>query len=251
MCTPTIILVHPDAFNFAGALASRFFLGFCEAAWQPGTTFLLSRWCKRSELAWRISIITSGSSLGYAFGALIASGVMGTMDKVFGFAGWRWLFLLEGGVTIIIAVFAISVTRLLRRAGSHEELALARKRVEEDACGSDHLDQAKYLSTLTQALTDWRIWSLSTALLCIYAADSFGNFLPTLSATMGYSPTISLLLCVPPWIFSTITAFIVASHSDSSGERFWHMCIPLLITGFVHCCSLSISARAWNHRRSP
>jgi hypothetical protein len=33
--------------------------------------------------------MTSGSTLSYAFGALIASGVMGTMDKVFGFAGWR------------------------------------------------------------------------------------------------------------------------------------------------------------------
>ncbi|KIJ08818.1 hypothetical protein PAXINDRAFT_172758 [Paxillus involutus ATCC 200175] len=202
--------------SFAGALTSRFFLGFCEAAWHPGAMFLLSRWYKRSELAWRISIITSGSTISYAFGALIASGVMETMDKVFGFAGWRWLFLLEGSVTIVIAVFAISVIPDYPSSSASwltpEELALARRRVEEDAYDSDHLDQAKYLSTLAQALTDWRMWWLSTALLCIYAADSYSNFFPTLSATMGYSPTISLLLCAPPWIISTITALIAASY---------------------------------------
>ncbi|KIJ05909.1 hypothetical protein PAXINDRAFT_121966 [Paxillus involutus ATCC 200175] len=234
--------------SFSGALTSRFFLGFCEAAWHPGSMFLLSRWYKRSELAWRIAIIMSGSTLSYAFGALIASGVMGTMDKVFGFAGWRWLFLLEGSVTIIIAVFAIFVIPDYPSSSASwltpKELALARRRVEEDACGSDHLDQAKYLSTLTQALTDWRVWWLSTALLCIFATDSFSNFFPTLSATMGYSPTISLLLCAPPWIISTITTLIVASHSDSSGERFWHISIPVLITiaGFVMAMSTMSTA---------
>ncbi|KAF9235585.1 major facilitator superfamily domain-containing protein, partial [Melanogaster broomeanus] len=59
-------------------------------------------------------------------------------------------------------------------------------------------------------------------------------FFPTLTATMGYSPTVSLLLCMPPWIFSTITTFVISWHSDVSGERFWHISIPLMIciTGF-------------------
>ncbi|KAF9229861.1 major facilitator superfamily domain-containing protein [Melanogaster broomeanus] len=30
--------------SFTQALTSRFFLGFCEAAWQPGVMFLLSKW---------------------------------------------------------------------------------------------------------------------------------------------------------------------------------------------------------------
>jgi MFS family permease len=75
--------------TFAGALISRFCLGLCEAAWHPGTMFLLSQWYKRSELAWRIAIVASGSTISYAFGALIASAVMKMADKVCGFAGWR------------------------------------------------------------------------------------------------------------------------------------------------------------------
>ncbi|KIJ70005.1 hypothetical protein HYDPIDRAFT_104679 [Hydnomerulius pinastri MD-312] len=44
---------------------------------------------KHSELGWRIAIITSGSTISYAFGAVVASGVMEVMDGIFGFAGWR------------------------------------------------------------------------------------------------------------------------------------------------------------------
>ncbi|KAG8936933.1 hypothetical protein FRC02_010023 [Tulasnella sp. 418] len=36
--------------NFVGALLTRFFLGFVEAAFFPGALFLLSKWYKRSEL---------------------------------------------------------------------------------------------------------------------------------------------------------------------------------------------------------
>ncbi|KAF9233892.1 major facilitator superfamily domain-containing protein [Melanogaster broomeanus] len=179
----------------------------------------------------------SGSTLSYAFGPLIASVVMEMADKLFGFAGWRWLFLLEGSVTIIIAVFAIFIIPDYPSSPSSwltpEEHLLALRRMEED--GADSLEQDKQISGLIEALTDWRVWWLSIALLCLYATSSFSNFFPTLTATMGYSPTVSLLLCTPPWIFSTVTTFAISWHSDVSGERFWHISIPLMIgiTGFV------------------
>jgi hypothetical protein len=44
MARPPWFWLHPDVFSFTGALTSRFFLGFCEAAWHPGAMFLLSRW---------------------------------------------------------------------------------------------------------------------------------------------------------------------------------------------------------------
>ncbi|KAF9236336.1 MFS general substrate transporter [Melanogaster broomeanus] len=223
--------------SFAGALTSRFFLGLCEAAWYPGTTFLLSKWYKRSELAWRIAITTSGATISYAFGALVASVVMDMTDKVFGFAGWRWLFLLEGSVTIIIAIFAIFTIPDYPSSPvswlTHEEHLLALRRVEED--DADSLEQDKLVSGLIAALSDWRVWWLSIAQLCLYAASSFGNFFPTLVATMGYGPTVSLLLCAPPWIFSTMMTFVISWHSDVSRERFWHVSIPVMIgiAGFV------------------
>ncbi|KAJ8579695.1 MFS general substrate transporter [Rhizopogon salebrosus TDB-379] len=90
-------------------------------------------------------------------------------------------------------------------------------------------------SDLLSLITDWRAWCVGTALGCAIASMSYGMFFPTLAATMGYPPTISLLLCTPPWITSTITTVIVARHSDAKRERFWHIvfALSMLITGCV------------------
>jgi len=52
---------------------------------------------------------------------------------------------------------------------------------------------------------------------------------------MGYSRTVTLLLCAPPWAFATTIAFIVARHSDKTGERAFHIIIPFAIgiVGFI------------------
>ena len=52
---------------------------------------------------------------------------------------------------------------------------------------------------------------------------------------MGYSRTISLLLCAPPWALTTVTSYLVARHSDKTGERAFHIIIPYGIgmVGFI------------------
>jgi hypothetical protein len=67
-----------------------------------------------------------------------------------------------------------------------------------------------------------------------------------LVATMGYSPTISLLLCAPPWIVSIITAVIIARHSDATRERFGHtvFALSMLIMGYILAMStMNITVR--------
>jgi hypothetical protein len=164
------------------------------------------------------------------------------------------LFLLEGSITIIIAAFAIFTIPDYPSSPASwltpEEHLLAIRRMEEDGGNSLPMDAS---TGLVEALSDWRVWWLSIALMCLFAACSFSNFLPTVVATMGYSPTISLLLCAPPWIFGTMATLAVSRyvrrvcivyqaevysktrHSDLSGERFWHIFIPLMVvmTGFV------------------
>lgn len=60
-------------------------------------------------------------------------------------------------------------------------------------------------------------------------ALSFNQFFPTLTRSLGYSNTISLLLCAPPFVFATICAFIVARHSDKTQERAYHIICPLIL----------------------
>ncbi|KAG1779745.1 MFS general substrate transporter [Suillus placidus] len=227
--------------TYHAALILRFLLGFVEAAFFPGAVFLLSRWYKRNELGLRTALLTCGSSVSNAFSALVASGILAGLDGTLGFTAWRWLFLVEGTLTIIVAVCAIWILPDFPSTPSvwlsPDEQTLAKRRMEEDAAAGNE-DQGKPVegfSGLSEALMDWRVWWLGVALSFMIASLSFGNFFPTLSATMGYNTTISLLLCAPPWILGTATSFFVARHSDVTGDRFWHITGPLLVgvVGFV------------------
>jgi len=92
-----------------------------------------------------------------------------------------------------------------------EEQFLARKRMAKDIRGitDDSLKGSK-ASGLVDAITDSTVWWLATALTFLNISQSFITFFPTIVATLGYSPSITLLLCVPPQILNMMTSFFVS-----------------------------------------
>lgn len=91
------------------------------------------------------------------------------------------------------------------------EQRLAQIRMIEDA-GSDQITPAieEKHNGFVLALTDWKVWWLAIALAALVAALSYHVYFPTLSATMGYNRTITLLLCAPPWIFASVVALLLS-----------------------------------------
>ncbi|KAJ7095326.1 MFS general substrate transporter [Mycena belliarum] len=226
--------------SFGGALAARFFTGFTEAAFFPGALFLISKWYKRDEIGLRTAILYCGNIISNAFGALMASGILAGMDGKLGHAAWRWLFFIEGSLTIFVAVLAIFILPDFPATSkwlSPEERELAMLRMTEDAGVGDQseTEHGGALGGLWLALTDWRVWWLAFALTAQVVALSFNAFFPTLTLTLGYDPTVTLLLCAPPFAIAAAAAFLLARHSDKTGERCYHMCASfgLGIVGFV------------------
>jgi len=186
----------------------------------------------------RTAILYCGNIISNAFGALIASGILDKMQGKLGHAAWRWLFFIEGALTMIIAITAIFVlpefpttTKWL----SPQERALAIRRMEEDAGVGDEEQTEGRHNGLWLAITDWKVWWLAFALTSQVVALSFNAYFPTLSATMGFNPTVTLLLCAPPFVFTAIFAFVLSRHSDKTGERFYHIVgsLGVGILGFI------------------
>ncbi|KAF7798936.1 hypothetical protein EIP86_010164 [Pleurotus ostreatoroseus] len=244
--------------NFVGALLTRFFLGFVEAAFFPGALFLLSKWYTRAELGSRTAILYTGNIASNAFGALLASGILDGMQGKLGRAAWRWLFYIEGALTVTVALCAIVVlpdfpatTRGWRgRWLSEEERRLAMRRMEEDAGGDERGVNAPVEEGesrgLREAVCDWKVWWLAVAMTAQVVCLSFNAYFPTLSATMGFGPTVSLLLCAPPFICAAALAFLISKHSDKTHERFLHINVSFFfgIVGFVIAiCTMNTAAR--------
>jgi hypothetical protein len=65
-------------------------------------------------------------------------------------------------------------------------------------------------------------------LFAIVASGTVTNFFPTVVNTLGYQPVISLLLTAPPYVLGVIVTYLNATHADKTGERYWHIVIPML-----------------------
>lgn len=63
---------------------------------------------KRHELQWRVNLFFSASIIAGAFSGLLAYAIA-HMDGVAGYRGWRWIFIIEGAATVIIAALAYFV----------------------------------------------------------------------------------------------------------------------------------------------
>lgn len=126
--------------GFSGLLAVRFFLGFVEAPFFPGVLFFLSAWYTRRELAFRVALFYAGSLVSSSVSGLIAAGITYGLDGVRGWRAWKWLFLIEGVTTIVIAFACMFILPDLPRTTkwlSDEERQLATWRLEEEVGQDD------------------------------------------------------------------------------------------------------------------
>ncbi|KAI1080130.1 MFS general substrate transporter [Whalleya microplaca] len=85
--------------NYGGYLATRILLGLCEAGFIPGALFTITTFYKESESSLRFSIFFLGNLLASATTSLIGAGILSMGDR-YGVPGWRWLFIIEGAITI-------------------------------------------------------------------------------------------------------------------------------------------------------
>lgn len=92
-------------------------------------------WYCRFEVQTRIGIFYCAASLAGAFSGLLAFAIS-KMDGVAGLGGWRWIYILEGALTVLTAAAVLfflpdspeSVSWL-----DHKEKRFLRYRLEQDA----------------------------------------------------------------------------------------------------------------------
>ncbi|KAI0016543.1 major facilitator superfamily domain-containing protein [Xylariomycetidae sp. FL0641] len=237
--------------NFGGLIAVRFFLGFVEAAYFPGCLYYLSCWYTRKELGLRTALLYSGALISGAFSGLISAGITANMDGAQGLGAWQWLFIIEGVITIGIAFLAYFILPNFPRTTSwlsEEERALAVWQLEEDIGEDDWIDSEhqSLWHGAKLAFADIKTYVLLVLLFGIVASGSVTNFFPTVVSTLGYSNVVTLLLTSPPYVLAVIVSSLNAWHADRTGERWWHVTVPLvfaLAAFIIAACTTSLGPR--------
>lgn len=221
----------------SGLYATRCLLGVVEAAYYPGALFLISSWYRRSELGFRSAILFSGSQLGSAFSGLIGAGINSGLNGARGLESWRWIFIIEGAITVFVALCAIfvlpdfpSTTRWL----SDTERAVAEWRLIQDAGQVDE-DKSDWKYGFKLAFRDWRVYVFALMFLCIQVASATSNFFPTVVKTLGFGTVDTLLLTVPPYMVALVVTVANNWSADRHQNSSFHVMWPLAaaILGFV------------------
>ncbi|KAF2130443.1 MFS transporter-like protein [Dothidotthia symphoricarpi CBS 119687] len=233
--------------DYKGMLACRFVLGITEAPFYPGGVYLISAFYNRKESATRMSIFYTGNLLASSFSGLIAAGVFAGLDGKHGLEGWRWLFIIQGVVTVgaaVLAYFMLPNAPLETRWLTQPERELAHGRIFRDTTG--RTAKVSTWTGLREACCDYRTWLFALMQNLHLSANGFKNFLPSAVATLGFSTTVTLVLTCPPYLIAVFTSVAVSWSSGRFNERTWHISVSKLIAiiGFiVGTASLNIGAR--------
>ncbi|KAK8158741.1 major facilitator superfamily domain-containing protein [Phyllosticta citrichinensis] len=232
--------------NYAGLLATRFFLGLCETGMFPGCFYLIGMWYRRHEAQRRYSFFFSSTTLAGAFGGLLASAI-GKMDGMRGYRGWRWIFILEGTLTCVISLFLFfmlpNFPEEAKWLGDDErEYVKARLEVEQ---GRSAVERRITLRDVGNVFKDPKVLVGGFMYFgLIVPAYGYAYFSPAILKTYGYSPIQTQLHSVPPWAAAFVFAMLVAWFSDKLRHRFAFAVLPILvaIAGFAMLLSEHPSA---------
>ncbi|KAJ3550212.1 hypothetical protein NM208_g92 [Fusarium decemcellulare] len=208
--------------SYESLLVVRVFLGITEAVFFPGVIYFLSAWYTKNELGKRLAALFMFQMLGSAFGGLIAAACL-TLDGRYGIAGWRWLFIVEGVVTIGCGIISALLmpeyphnARLLKPI----ERDLAVWRLEQEAGEGEAHEDTSTLGGFKEAFLEPKIWALVWCMGMAQAMGTIVNFFPSIVQTLNFGKIETMLLTAPPYVLATIIFYIISYISDRKNAMY-------------------------------
>lgn len=212
------------------ACGVRFLLGIFEAPMLPGIAYYMSRWYRRSELAFRLALYVVMAPLAGAFGGLLASGIL-TLNSFGGTKSWEMIFAIEGIITIGLALIAfLTLTDRPESAKwlTETEKQLAVTRLKTERVGTvevlDRIDKAKLLRGILNPVTLGTAWIFLLECITVQGLAFFSpTIIRTIYANLPSRSTAALdSSAIYPWCNFR---YCVRSFSleDRSSERHYHL----------------------------
>lgn len=213
----------------------RFLLGVFEAGFFPGVLLYLTYWYPNARRGRIIAMFMAATAVAGILAGPLSGGIMKSMDGLNGWAGWQWLFLVQGlpaSLLGIVAYFYLQDKPEAARWLNPAEKAILRTELEDDqkAAGASH-------GSAWQLLRDPKVYVLSLVyFLLLGAAYAIIFWVPTVIRSWGVTDMLQIgLYAAIPNLVGAIAMVFVARHSDAKMERRWHLiaCVLLASVGML------------------
>jgi MFS family permease len=183
-------------------------LGAFEAGFVPTVFYYLGTLYPHYMLGFRLGLFAGMFSIASAFSGLIAYGIFHIHSAKY--KDWQLLFLIEGGVTLLMAVITLFIlpdklstawflSEPERRHAVHR-MQIDNPQVDKD--GNHVEDNHKVtMQNLFDAITDWRKLLIICCNICsVLPVSVFSVFMPLIVKGMGYNGVDANLMSVSPFV---------------------------------------------------
>ncbi|KAJ7110332.1 major facilitator superfamily domain-containing protein [Mycena crocata] len=213
-------------------LATRFLLGFLQGGFIPDVVLYLSYFYTKNELPIRLAYFWVSNYVSHIVSAFLATGIL-RLRGVGGQAGWRYLFLLEGLLTLTLGLGSFLMmpagptqtkNKYLRPKGwftEREETIMVNRVLRDDPSKSDmHNREGLSPKSIFQALKDWKMWPLYCLGLVHMIPTGPPQIYLTLSLkNLGFTTTESNLLTIPSTVIGLLMLLFTAYLSEIVNSR--------------------------------
>jgi sugar phosphate permease len=188
-------------------------MGIFEGSLAPGSALLMGQYYRRSEFGIRFALFFNCALIGSAFSAFLAYAIE-YMNGVAGYAGWRWIFILEGLFSIafsIVAWFVIPGFPADATFLSDTEKKYLLQRLDAER-GHEKITFGSI--KWKNCLFDWKIWLATLIYFCgDLSSSSNVSFSPTILTQLGWSHSQAQIHQIPIYLvavfFSLTSAFLI------------------------------------------
>jgi MFS transporter, ACS family, tartrate transporter len=144
-----------------------------------------------------------------------------------GLKGWHWLFIIEGLPAVLLGFAALKL--LPDRPAEAPWLSEDEKHALETklAAEAETTRDAGYHARPSRASS-----CSHCSIFCIVVGlYGIGFWMPQVIQTFGLAPLEIGFLTAVPNLFASIAMVLWGRHSDLTGERMWHVALPLFLAG--------------------
>ncbi|KAI1803495.1 putative MFS transporter [Daldinia bambusicola] len=203
-------------------IALRVLLGISMSGIYPGLTYLISTWYPRREQQTRFAFLQTGEVVILATGSIVNFG-LNQLDGKGGIAGWRYMFLVQGLISIVIGFvtyfWMVDFPEEAHRSFwflTPEEQELAVERINADRKDVEP-DTFSWGKVFVHA-RDPKVYGFACMFFLLnLVSTALSYFLPIiLQSGMGFDENQSILLSAPPYYYAVIPVLL----SSMIGDRF-------------------------------
>lgn len=232
--------------NKTGFFICRALIGALEGGFIADLVLWLTYFYKSTELPLRLSWFWTSLSLCQIVTSLLAFAIL-RMRGVAGMAGWRWLFIIEGLITLIIGISAfylmvpsaVQTKNKLHPKGwfNDREVKIVVNRVLRDdpSKGDMHNRQGLSVKMIAKAAWDYDLWPIYAIGFLAYIPQ--GTIQPYMTLSMkelGFDRIIVNLLTIPQAVLHIIFLIAVTWFSERINERaLTCLSLPILTIPFM------------------